>query len=107
MQLELPQDGERRIHTWVLTLLKNSQSDQDGHTGSDYSSSGKTQNFGHTSYNKFCSVRSWALLSKMSGSPQVFYKEPTCPILDFGEVLEVMLTAEIRVAETLLWYCEV
>lgn len=68
---------------WVLTLLKNPRMDQDGHAGSDYVSSGKTQDLGHTQ-NKFCSVRSWALLSKMSDSPQVFYKEPICPILDFG-----------------------
>lgn len=42
MQHELPQNGERRIRMWVLTLLKNPRMDQDGHAGSDYVSSGKT-----------------------------------------------------------------
>lgn len=42
MQHELPLDRERRTHMWVLTLLKNHGSDQDGDAGSDYVSSGKT-----------------------------------------------------------------
>jgi len=49
-----------------------------------YISSAETQDFRHASFNKFCSVRSWARLSKMTDSPQVFYKEPICPVLDFG-----------------------
>lgn len=33
--MKLPQDGEKKIRMWLLTLLKNSGSDQDGHAGSD------------------------------------------------------------------------
>lgn len=59
VQHELPQDGERRTCTWVLALLKNSTSAEDGHAGSDYVSSRKTWGFGHISC-KSHSVSSWA-----------------------------------------------